>query len=1199
MIKRNIPKSVAPAEKLKEHSFTAIKAIDVTTAPTLRDNIYDITNMDVNLDGSLSIRKPLVYNTSFPNRVLDYDFIKAEYMFDNENIIRIYRNASSGLVKIVGIGDKIYDVDDNVLDYVNDVSFKGNDVNIINTVNSTIISGIQINLKNFAAGKFNSNYSFVDNYQYRYLKIVKENNSFKCVYIQPEIPTIETSETISLNYNTISDYVYAVRDNYQAQSLGVSAILPYIAKDKTITEEQIEKTTVRDLTESENFVTFTTVSETNSFTKYFLKAFLNFKSNILENCYCTWEKSYDGVSWVGVPEFVNNFNVVPIKIKDNSVSYESLDSTYDNSRTVLFCKLSGQILSNTDLITARPDVLILNNLDTATYRFKIILVHNESVESIEGISFKSFEAGELPIPTSTHSGELVSVFKFSLDPLKTYSLEKFSVVQKCLDLKPRMQGVSLGAFSFEPIINIVDKENILTITVKFKNVSLLSGFIMQTLFTTYAITYAGNLIHTENAKHLVYYTKENIDKLETISLKNIEQDYDVDIYIDLETAAYSAPDIQILLTPGEGKFEDMIKQYTSVSKNPYKFSLDSVTLKGIYNTVISVVEDKLRELDLYHENTAFGAKVVTDGRFGLPDGRYEFTYYTGIVEVKYGEAYCIEFDGNTGVDNAFILDWQNNDTSYDVCSFTFPTYFDSKHVAPSNYNGDAGNFVLAWQGPKNYNYIYFRNPDESMSSSEVYFTEIVKRVLEARTTLDIVGKTITPTESLGSLINTTYRLPSGEVWSVTKYPNIYDGVLDTTINSDEFEKIQVDDEENPLLESASLLLGQANWTLFKSNTTELLDTKIPNTVSGNKLYYKHRIYTYGKTFKNCIYVTDSDSFTTPLFNVIDLNASEDSYVTTLIPWRDYLIAATDSSIYIIRETEAGFTSKIVNTYIGIPEKDSKTCKSILNGIVFKSGTKIYSLQPSAYSSDDSILNIADISKAIANYVIEGSNNFAITTEQAYYVLIPNNSETLCLKYEFSRRIWTKYVYPIQFENYHMKSVENISVFAKNSREIKELLFEQEYIPEDENELYGDILGSELSLNREFTPIPFMFDSGQKTDDLSRTKQFVESKLILATLHDKDMFPLHVDISIDGIDFTQLHFDSSTDAALWKTTPKDILTLSTSGYSDNQDIFNVMRQMILRYSGKGKTIRHKVSGISSFNFKFYVLYYRYKNTHTKQ
>ena len=62
MIKRNIRKTIAPAEKLKEHSFTAIKAIDVTTAPTLRDNIYDITNMDVNLDGSLSIRKPLIFN---------------------------------------------------------------------------------------------------------------------------------------------------------------------------------------------------------------------------------------------------------------------------------------------------------------------------------------------------------------------------------------------------------------------------------------------------------------------------------------------------------------------------------------------------------------------------------------------------------------------------------------------------------------------------------------------------------------------------------------------------------------------------------------------------------------------------------------------------------------------------------------------------------------------------------------------------------------------------------------------------------------------------------------------------------------------------------------------------------------------------------------------------------------------------------
>jgi hypothetical protein len=493
--------------------------------------------------------------------------------------------------------------------------------------------------------------------------------------------------------------------------------------------------------------------------------------------------------------------------------------------------------------------------------------------------------------------------------------------------------------------------------------------------------------------------------------------------------------------------------------------------------------------------------------------------------------------------------------------------------------------VIAWQGPTNYNQIYYRTPKENLES-ENYHPEIIKRCLEARVVLNILERHLSETSSLGSLINLTYKSESGERKPVTRYPNIIDEVLDTVIYSDFFKDVPSKNTED----MATYNVGQALWTAFKSNSTELLDVEIPNTVPGNKLYYKHRIYTYGKKFKNCIYVSDSDSFTTPIFNMIDLNASEESYVTTLIPWRDYLIAATTTSIYLIRETDSGFTSKIINTYIGIPEKDAKTCKSILNGIVFKSGTKIYSLQPSMYSSDDSILNVADISKVIANYIPEGvSNNFAITTEQAYYLIIPNTVDTLCLKYEFSRKLWTKHVYPIRFTDYYMKSVENISIFSG----FLEYSFEKEYISENENELYGDVLVDGI------TPIPFMFDSGQKTDDLSSTKQFVESKIMLATLDDKDMFPLNVDVYIDGSEYKQIHFDSSTDGALWKTSEKDILTLSTNINSENRNLFNIMRQMILRYSGKGKTIRHVISGNSCFNFKFYVLYYRYKNTHNKQ
>ena len=1224
MIKRNIPKSIAPAETLQQHSFTANGSINVTTAPTVRETIYDATNMQVNLDGSLSIRKPLVFKKKHPvkNSWADHEFknVCLGYAFDNTSAVSIMFSEVTGKVMVIVEGKTcyIYDVENVLLETAPLFDAICQDVKLTNTVDSTVISGIKINLAKFSNGKFNSNLAAAgaDNYQYRYLKIIKDGNTFKLIFVRPETPVIETSEEIAINYNTISDYVYGVSDNYQAQALSVSAILPYVPKDKKRTG--LSTVTVEELTESENFVTFSSIAETNAYSPYILKAFLNLKSDVLENCYCTWEKTYDGVTWANVPEFINNFETTPIKIKDNSVSYESLTDTYVNKRTVLFCKLSNFAYVKTDLLVARPDVLILDKMDSATYRFKIILVHTDTFESTEGITFKSFESGSFPIESPTDSGNITSTFKFSLDSTKTYVPEKIKVVQKNINsltnYNLRTHGVDINSFEYSAILSVENDETILTVTVKLNGVSLVDGFIMQAIFATYVVTYAGTVIHTEYAKHLLYYTKAAVDALEITALNDIEQDYTVTVEIDpdAESQHSQVPAIEVFITPEVGKFEDLIKQYTNTSTNPYKFSLESVVLKNIYSKIMSEIRAKLYELSL-NDYIKYSEAYINDGRFGLPEGTYGLYYYAGDVQIYYGEfasspVYTFSYTplDNSDWNNAFILDWQDNDAvSYDSCFLKVPTYFDYKHTAKSYLdnvedNLDTGNFVLAWQGPKSYNYIYFRNPNTRYSDSEYYFTEIVKRVLEARTVLELTNKIHSETEGLGALTEINYRLNTGAIKPVALYPNIYDGVIDTVIYTDNFEEIQIEEEEPSLLDSATLTIGQANWTMLKSNNTELLNVKIPNTVGGNKLYYNHRIFTYGKDYKNCIYVTDVDSFTTPLFNMIDLNASEDSVVTALVPWRDYLIAATESSIYLIRETEAGFTSKVINTYIGIPEKDSKTCKSILNGLVFKSGTKIYSLQPSMYSSDDSILNIAEISKNVANYIIDGEfTNFAITTEQAYYVFIPGET-TLCLRYEFSRKLWTKFVYPEHFIAYHLKNVDSISIFSK---EHTEFLFETDY---EFISTYGDIL-SFTTVDGErvpvITPIEFMFDSGQKTDDFYKTKQFVESKLLFATINEKEALPLNVVVTTDGLD-KRLHFDVSnfnlnTDGVFWKDGPEDILTLGTNVGSENQNAFNVIRQMFIRYSGRGKSIRHIVSGKSCFNFKFFVVYYKYKYLHVKQ
>ena len=79
----------------------------------------------------------------------------------------------------------------------------------------------------------------------------------------------------------------------------------------------------------------------------------------------------------------------------------------------------------------------------------------------------------------------------------------------------------------------------------------------------------------------------------------------------------------------------------------------------------------------------------------------------------------------------------------------------------------------------------------------------------------------------------------------------------------------------------------------------------------------------------------------------------------------------------------------------------------------------------------------------------------------------------------------------------------------------------------------------------------------------------------------------------------IHIDANTDSAFWKNSLNDIGTLTTNFTFNNTDSLNVLRQMFVRYSGKGKTIQHEIQGVSYFNFKIYMLYYRYRTLNIKQ
>lgn len=120
---------------------------------------------------------------------------------------------------------------------------------------------------------------------------------------------------------------------------------------------------------------------------------------------------------------------------------------------------------------------------------------------------------------------------------------------------------------------------------------------------------------------------------------------------------------------------------------------------------------------------------------------------------------------------------------------------------------------------------------------------------------------------------------------------------------------------------------------------------------------------------------------------------------------------------------------------------------------------------------------------------------------------------------------------------------------------------------------------------QMTPIEYLVDFGQKSSTYTMPKTFLETKISLATLHPKDTFPFELYVTVDGLS-TPLHWDVTTDSALWKNSFLQKGTLSTMFSANNAEYNGIMRQLIIKYSGKGKTIHHLIHGKSKYAFSLY-------------
>lgn len=414
-------------------------------------------------------------------------------------------------------------------------------------------------------------------------------------------------------------------------------------------------------------------------------------------------------------------------------------------------------------------------------------------------------------------------------------------------------------------------------------------------------------------------------------------------------------------------------------------------------------------------------------------------------------------------------------------------------------------------------------------------------------------------------------------------------------------------------------LGVVVYTPVFSPTSEFLESDIFNVSMSKSLYCGATLYAYGNpAFRNNLIASYAGESVRPLSKMTPLEISENTHITTILPWKNYLVGFTEKTIHLISSVEDGYTTTTVNTFIGVPEQDSRCCVPTLNGIIFKSGPKLYMLYPNIYAGADNILNITDISTKIASYLENyespaDASPFAIGTDLEYILMLPQESTTLCLRYNYTSKIWTFHEYPVVFISYEILNVSDIHLFGYQKvtfgRVYAEYILDAEYdkLFDDVSDTlpYTDVIYPVTSLANWETlliddmirPIAFELDSGQKSDSLNKDKQFVETKFNVTTLHAKDSFPMKITIHIDGFP-SIITRNVYTDSAFWKEKLSHTGTLSTTFASNGSDIFNVFRQMFLRYSGKGRSIRHLIEGESLYPFKIYEIDYRYRNLNTK-
>ena len=1163
MLRRSSQPNSRGQDLAQFQSYNFSKGIRRTDNPSATNSGRLIKNFEIEDDGSLNLRRPLFLKRN-PNLSSEYGtLLKIIYPFTNNDDDIIYATTKGFFNKSLA-SIPLYSLDK----YNQKLFYDENkriieDVDFANFNTSTIISGVQVLQKDES--------NDTENYKYRFLRLTyNEITNFpELQVLEPFIPT--TNNFTAGDFNYYSDVLQALRDDYLSKLTLVNVIHNYALYIPTGNEA----ITVKDLTRNEPGIERWRMFESVApGTEIYLKAFFNVKREDMHRYYCTWEYTEDGINWFVDPEFVAKFSTGAQGEETTSVrKMKRIDKTIvelindegeivekKEEKTIEVSVVPFSAYTDDDLITSRPDILFIT-ADNVTRRFSIFVLENPEI-------YEKYNGGN-----SEHFNWLIPNKGLTREYLPTTSL----LIQK---------RTNLGNGNFSPTTYDFAKTNVNgSVQIQGATKSDVNIFTYDTAENEQVKLHA--ILVELDLEYIWNYTEDLADNGESEIFIKLKGGY-IKNNINYQ---FEEEELYSFNTQTNGSFNP-----SGITISSEQTSINNTLFYGDFNNLTPANDIVLGE---YSDNSEL------------------------VVEQKSSLGVWIDLNPESG---------RINNVN------TLLTKLPIRHVGDENADDNVSYFGPYYTilNKNRYNYVYL--PTLTLSINAASVREYYQKTIEDEINNGLDTLTINDTDrtfknfaknmNRNALLNKKLYLQipiKSENFKTGSRMDFQVFIPKVEITTESVKAAPVPEGDTPNKPLNLIVLSELESTVPLSDVNDIIESDLKYPASAKRIInFNKSIYAYsGKGFRNNVLISGADDMLFPISNLLDLDSRENVQISAVIPWRNYLLVATESAIYLVDKVEGGFTNKAINTFIGINEKDGPTFKAILNGTILKSGRKIFSLTPNPASSDDSILNIQDLGSQLTDLVPDSQFiNFGYTTEKYYGVFIKvasgSNPKTLLFKYYYAFKNWVMQEFPIDLIQVHFPTINEIILTDSSG---KEYYLDKENIEFFDIFKYGDSLNytqeqltTLASARRNYkipddaaaieafdalhansiTPFEFELDSGEKANDYLYEKYFLESKFVLATLEStKGYFPVSIEIYTDGIK-SVVKQDVKSSSNFWATDQNTLATLSTTNLAaESSNLTNIVKTLTVRHAGKGKTVRHVLKGQSLNYFKFLQVFYKYR------